>query len=97
MASSDDKRIRIRFPSSLKQCLFYLTDCNANRSIHTDYLLEIGDAPIRLLPFGGMDFFPQIELNRQIRISGLDRVNDRELAVRLCRHLAGKTKHSFRI
>ena len=97
MASSDDKRVRIRFPSSLKQCLFYLTDCNADRGIHTDHLLEIGDAPIRLLPFGGMDFFTQIELNRQIRISGLDRMNDRELAARLCRHLAGKTKHSFRI
>ena len=97
MASSDDERVRIRFPCSFKQCLFYLTDCNADRSIQTDFLLEIGDAPIRLLPFGGTDFFPQIELNRQIRLSGLDRVNDREFAVRLCRHLAGKTKHSFRI
>ena len=58
MASSDDKRVRIRFPSSLKQCLFYLTDCNADRGIHTDHLLEIGDAPIRLLPFGGNGFLP---------------------------------------
>src|ERR1700686_2837193 len=97
MASSDDKRVPIRFPSSLKQCLFYLTDCNADRSIHTDHLLEIGDAPIRLLSFGGMDFFTQLELNGQSRFPSLDRRNDRELAVRLRRHLAGKTKHSFRI
>jgi hypothetical protein len=76
LASSDYKRVRIRFPSSLKECLFYLTDCNAYRVIDTDHLLEIGDAPIRLLPFGGMDFLTQIELNRQIRISGLDRMND---------------------
>jgi hypothetical protein len=45
MASSDYERVRIRFPSSLKECLFYSTDCNADRSFHTDYLLEIGDAP----------------------------------------------------
>jgi hypothetical protein len=76
MASSAYKCVRIRFPSGLKQCLFYLTDCNVDRSIHTDYLLEVCDAPIRLLPFGGMDFFTQIELNRQTRISGLDRMND---------------------
>ena len=95
MASSDYERVGVRFPSSLKQRLFYSTDCNADRNIHTDHLLEIGYPSYRLLPLGGMDFFTQIELNRQIRISGLDRMNDRELAAGLCRHLAGINKYSF--
>lgn len=96
-ASSDHQRISIRPPGGLKQRLFDRTYRDANWGFRTDNPLKIRYTPARFPTCGGIDLLLQVQLNRQPRIFGLHRVNDRELTARLYRHLAGITKHSFRI
>jgi hypothetical protein len=64
--SSDDQRVSVELPSSLKQRLLDGTDNNPNRRLGLDSSLQIGNALTRLLPFLRLNLFVEVQLNGQI-------------------------------
>ena len=97
MISSNDERVGIGLTGGFQQRVFDGTDCDPDRNVQASGLLQFGDAATRQLPLRRTNLLFEVKSNWQTAFSGLHRMDDSQLAVRLRRCRSRETKQSLRV
>jgi hypothetical protein len=97
MISSDDERVGIGLTGGFQQRVFDGADGNPDRNVQANGLPQFGDAATRQFSLRRTNLLFQVKLYWQTTFSGLHRMDDSQLAVRLRRCRSGETKQSFRV
>ena len=97
MIPSNDERVGVRLAGRFQQRFFDGTDGNADRNFEADGSLKFSDAATCPLSLRRLDLLLKVKLNWEAGISGLDRMDNGELAARLSCYSVGESQYSIRI